>query len=354
MRRRKHNNNVGIANINFEFPKNLEEYKGPMTSWVRVCSNGTGQVRNSRVPRSKLLTQDKYNGFILDGGSGFGETYGFEEQIGMLKASDMRIGRDVNNRPILIRDSFLDISKYSINGTESPIGLPAPGIKSVSVRNNGNFMTECTVNFTCHGLAQLEFLFPFFLTPGIHMFVEFGWNNFNTKSLLPLENVNLLRGEIQDPKKFLQRYYDSNGNYGLVQGGILDYGYSSQDNITYDCFFKILDTQGLFAGNPVTSTSLYVPNNAMESEIYGDLKSSMINHLDSVFGSVSKGLNFLDDIIQQQKADIEGGPAEAVIGNVLTKKNKEFYNGKNEDRIFCARNSKLVPDGSSFKYPVPI
>ena len=37
LRRRKHNNNVGIANINFESPQNLEEYKGPMTSWVRVC-----------------------------------------------------------------------------------------------------------------------------------------------------------------------------------------------------------------------------------------------------------------------------------------------------------------------------
>lgn len=348
LRRRKHNNNVGIANINFEFPKNLEEYKGPMTSWVRICSNGTGQVRNSRVPRSKLLTQDKYNGFILDGGSGFGETYGFEEQIGILKASDMRIGRDVNNRPILIRDSFLDISKYSINGTESPIGLPAPGIKSVSVRNNGNFMTECTVNFTCYGLAQLEFLFPFFLTPGIYMFVEFGWNVFNTNSLLPLENISVLQDEIQYPEKFLKRSYASNGNYGLVQGGILDYGYSSQDNITYDCFFKVLDTQGLFAGNPVTSTSVYVAGNGNSSQIYGDLKTSMINHLDSVFGSVVKGSNFLKHISEKERVDIMSGP----LGKLISEKDKNFYDNKKEDRIFCARNSKLVPRNYSFKFIV--
>jgi hypothetical protein len=63
--------------IGFEYPTNVtwgdngtwQQYKGPMTPWVRVFSNGTGRVSDrSNYPEK--------SGFILQGGYGFDKSYG--------------------------------------------------------------------------------------------------------------------------------------------------------------------------------------------------------------------------------------------------------------------------------------
>jgi len=47
-----------------------QDYKGPMTAWTRVFSNGTGKVNyNSRSARR--------DGFALYGGQGFEDAFGF-------------------------------------------------------------------------------------------------------------------------------------------------------------------------------------------------------------------------------------------------------------------------------------
>ena len=52
LRRRSNTNNIGMSiptpftNATFDFEKNYNKYKGPMTPWVRVFSNSTGKTIN--------------------------------------------------------------------------------------------------------------------------------------------------------------------------------------------------------------------------------------------------------------------------------------------------------------------
>ena len=71
--------------IGFEYPSSVtwgdngtwQNYKGPLTAWVRVFSNGTGRVNEkSNYPIR--------NGFILQGGYGFDKTYGIPDNKSVL------------------------------------------------------------------------------------------------------------------------------------------------------------------------------------------------------------------------------------------------------------------------------
>lgn len=334
-RRRKSNNNIGIEYKDYNLKNGDEKehfnYKGPLNSWIRVCSNGNGKQINTRVPRSNFLKKDEYNGFILDGGAGFSNSYGFQNDTNnILKPSNIRLGRDCDGNDIYLESDFIDGKRFdSGNGSISPIGLPSPGVTSINIINHSSeFKTECTVNFVCYGIAQLEFLIPFFMTPGISMIVEFGWNLFNTKSLLPLNDIPTLKDELKNPFKSLKRYYNSYGNYGMTNGIIIDYGYKSDNNTKFDCFFKIVDFQKLFAGNPITSIQLKsVSNN--KSEMSSDIKSMMSEHLKLVYTSVQNNENFIDML----KRESDNRDDSILIDN--------FYDNKPEDRIFCGRNENM-------------
>ena len=92
LRRRNNTNNIGMnipnpfVNATFDFQNNHSKYKGPMTPWIRVFSNGTGQIANGFVPRSGYLSKENYQdpnnskpyaGFILKGGDGFYDAFGY-------------------------------------------------------------------------------------------------------------------------------------------------------------------------------------------------------------------------------------------------------------------------------------
>lgn len=353
-RRRKNSNNIGIEYSNVDGlngvydKKSHMSYKGPMTPWIRVCSNGTGQAKYKGYSKSGFIENKTYDGCILDGSEGFLNSYGIQDvnkpNYNNSSGGNMRIGRECNGRDIYISDSLIHNNAYTYNNNsttvESPIGLPSPGITSISVTNNKDFLTYATVNFKCYGLAQLEFLMPFFLTPGIYVFVEFGWNLFNTNSLLPLQDINKLKEIItvqqySDKKfnsnKLLDLYYKSFGNYGLAQGIITNYKFSSKDGIEYNCSFTVTDPQGLFNNNKITKFENSEFGSPKSPKLH--IKSVLIDDLDKVFECVSTGKNFL-----------------RFIRNVDLKTFSTFYDGKSEDRIFSSRNSKMFRPDYSFKY----
>lgn len=349
-RRRKNSNNVGVNYTNINFKDSSPDidkhssYKGPLTSWIRAFSNGTGEAKNKRIPTSGFLSKKRYEGLSLDGSFGFTPTYGLKSNHRnnvFSPGGSIRIGRDANGDDVVISDKYLDnLYSYTSNKSEGPIGLPSPGITSVSVINNKDFLTYATVNFECFGIPQLEFITPFFLTPGIYVFVEFGWNLFDQKSMLPLNDIDELRKIITVPKyssnKFdsnllLQRYYDSYGNYGLAQGIITDYKFSTRDGIKYDCSFTVTDPQGLYNGNLITfSDKPKITNN----KSFINIKSMISDDLDKVFSCVIKNKNFFKFIKEV------GYMPESV----------NFYGNKQEDRIFASRNNTLLDDKISFKY----
>ena len=89
LRRRSNTNNIGMniptpfINTTFNFDQTYKDYKGPMSPWVRVFSNGTGKSINGMVPRSAYLNkkyvEKDYNGFILKGGDGFFDAFGYSQ-----------------------------------------------------------------------------------------------------------------------------------------------------------------------------------------------------------------------------------------------------------------------------------
>jgi len=73
-------NDIGLeypVNVTWDDNGTWQNYKGPMTAWVRVFSNGTGKVNTkSNYPEK--------SGFILQGGYGFDKVYGIPDNKNIL------------------------------------------------------------------------------------------------------------------------------------------------------------------------------------------------------------------------------------------------------------------------------
>ena len=73
-------NDIGLeypTNVTWDDNGTWQQYKGPMTPWVRVFSNGTGRVSDrSNYPEK--------SGFILQGGQGFDKVYGIPDNKNVL------------------------------------------------------------------------------------------------------------------------------------------------------------------------------------------------------------------------------------------------------------------------------
>ena len=244
---------------------NHKNYKGPMTPWVRVFSNSTGKSLNGMVPKSfylnkKSLEKD-YDGFILKAGDGFFDAFGYQQNK-PLSDTYAVIGYEANGDAHYIDNKYRSQMRYLApenknkdfpqNSQVSSI-LPPPGIVSVTVKQSKEFLTYSTVNFKCFGLAQLEYLTPFFFTAGINVFVEFGWNLFNQKSLINLSKMDECWEIVAKPQTALNRADMSYGNYGCVSGIITKYSFSTKDGFAYDCSFESISRQGLYSGMRIDS-----------------------------------------------------------------------------------------------------
>ena len=271
LRRRSNTNNIGMniptpfISTTYDFEKNHKNYKGPMVPWVRVFSNSTGKSLNGMVPKSFYLNKNNlekdYDGFILKAGDGFFDAFGYQQNK-PLSDTYAVIGYEANGDAHYIDNKYRSQMRYLApenknkdfpqNSQVSAI-LPPPGIVSVTVKQSKEFFTYSTVNFKCFGLAQLEYLTPFFFTAGINVFVEFGWNLFNQKSLINLSKMNECWEIVAKPQTALNRADMSYGNYGCVSGIITKYSFSTKDGFAYDCSFESISRQGLYSGMRIDS-----------------------------------------------------------------------------------------------------
>ena len=136
------------------------EYDGPMNAWCRVTSLAKVQFKNGQNSVEKF-------GFTMYNNLGFEKIYGFEQDGG-----SSVLGYDLSNSPHRISD---------INGNISNIHRPSPGVTGFDtemMNAEGKFRTM-NLKFRCHDKYQLEYLTPYFMTPGISIVVEWGWSNFN-------------------------------------------------------------------------------------------------------------------------------------------------------------------------------
>jgi len=136
-----------------------QDYKGPMTAWTRVFSNGTGKVNyNSRSARR--------DGFALYGGQGFEDAFGFyKNSIGNISNQTI-LGYDSKGSPhtldLTTDGNLVSFPNKLIDDKRTTQKyLPAPGIISIDSVIQKERIRKVTINWKCYGFAQLEYMTPF-------------------------------------------------------------------------------------------------------------------------------------------------------------------------------------------------
>lgn len=208
-----------------------ENYKGPMTSWVRVCSNGNGKPSLKKP------------GFILNGGKGFYQGYGFHK--GTSGGNEQTIGYTPTGVKHII--------EYDKNTSDYPIHVPPPEITKLNVGIQADVLRRAVISWTCFSAKQLDYLTPYFLTIGkTSCIVEFGWNHFNPASLLDLTNEEELYNYFfKNPYPLWDKILQSNGNYDVIMGLVTSFEWSLDGN-KINCTTEIMSDQRLYAGLPLS------------------------------------------------------------------------------------------------------
>jgi hypothetical protein len=369
LRRRKNSNNIGFnypspgdpSGVVYDFFNKHGQYKGPMTPWVRVFSNGTGIAGNGLVPRSTILNKNgeekSYDGFLFMPGNGFYEMYGFKQDGNVLKQDKSVIGYEANGNPHYIDSRYRNQFSYkwpstfnkngnvveSVQKSEVSSILPPPNLESIEIKTSKDMLSFATIKFKCYGLAQLEYLAPFFLTPRINVFVEIGWNLFNINSLIDLSSKNECWSIIQSPQKIMDKWYQSYGNYGGITGIVTKYNFSTQDGTIYDCNVELTSRQALFAGMPAennvsTTTNSKTDSNGKkiptETKEYTGLKTFLKTALPKLKQVVIDRKNFMEYIATNgisNSEDYDNSKTQEFL------KQQTFYGRKIENRIFIGR-----------------
>ena len=255
-------------------------YRGPMTSWVRMCSNSNGPVDKmgfAKKPR-----------FVLHSGKGFYQSYGFsngdttnanEQIIGYTPGDNSQFGED--GVPHVIENTLITPKNGNF-----PIHVPPPEISRIEVVVQKELFRRATVEWVCFSWKQLEYMAPYFLVPGITVMLEWGWNHFNPISLVPLYDV----GEMQSLWKNAYSLYANNimyskGNYDVIYGIISNFNWSMEGNKII-CSTEISSKDRIYSGI-AKDTTLTV-------------KSNDKNEPDKIFQSIKDFLS-KDDTIRTIK-----------------------------------------------------
>jgi hypothetical protein len=185
-------------------------YSGPKKAWARVFSNGMN--KSSNPPDN----EDEW-GLVFKSGNGFFERYGVSNN-------------QTNETKQVYGYSNKDTPKHVNSDTR--INIPDPGITSIETEIQKNFFAKVTINWVCHSIDQLKAIAPYFTTPLTTVIVEFGWNTFDPKSLIPINNYEkILRIWSNYYTDYSERLSKSKGNYDYIFGQITNFEYSIEDNI---------------------------------------------------------------------------------------------------------------------------
>jgi hypothetical protein len=212
-----------------------KSYRGPMVSWIRMCSNGAGHPK-TKPPRER---------FVLFSGKGFYQTYGFKPPTSPGGSQYQVIGYTPEGEEHVIENSLIKPSDEPVN---YPIHVPPPEVSKIEVIVQKELFRRATIEWVCFSWKQLVYMTPYFLVPGITCTLEWGWNHFNVKSLVDLPNRNKMQ-ELWDnayPLYFNNILY-SNGNYDVIYGIITNFNWSIEGNKII-CSTEITSKDRLYAG----------------------------------------------------------------------------------------------------------
>jgi hypothetical protein len=210
------------------------KYRGPMSSWVRLCSNGFG---------SELV---KKPGYVFFAGQDFYSAYGF------LPTADGKRESIIGFTP----EGVPHVVDYDLKTSEGPIHVPAPEIEQISVVIQKELFRRATIEWICFSPQQLEYMTPYFMTAGISCVVEWGWNHFEQSSLIDLTNMNLLRNLFDNPYPLYNKnILKSRGNYDVLFGVITGFKWRLEGN-KIKCTTEITSKDRIYAGLPIDASTV--------------------------------------------------------------------------------------------------
>lgn len=368
-------NDIGLeypvpVSINWDDNGTWQNYKGPLTPWVRVFSNGTGRANE----KSDYPIR---NGFVLQGGYGFDKSYGTTFGVDLALSNKNVLGYDsegVEHTLDLSSDGNLVSFPNSISNDTRTVQkfLPVPGIVSIDAVIQKERIRKVTINWKCYGYAQLEYMTPYFLSPKISAFVEFGWNHFNPASLLDLRNTNLnnLKGLFTNSGSLLynQNIRNSFGLYDVTMGIVSGFTFSTQDGITYDCKTEILSKHANFSGVQMNSTATVSTNKIARSSDTITVQSKFSEYLEKrlrkIPNCIIKKSNFaipLDEDEEKAKSTGEflnfpfykysvgaGGGYTGLEDNIKRPEDRVFF-GRRDD-VDSDKDSSLLLGKSSYDW----
>jgi len=215
---------------------------GPRRHWIKVFSNGMNKTAGKD-------TNNKW-GLLLKSGDSFSERYGISNQ-------EQTYGYSNDGSPKIISNQ-----QFRIN-------VPEPGIVSFTVDVQKNFFATGKINWICHSIDQLKALTPYFLTPLVTVFVEWGWNNFDVASLINYKEITDLKSIVKNHfEHYDTKVPKSKGNYDFMVGDVTNFEYGFDDNIIKG-YTEIRSRQMLYTGFNVRgdkSINLGSGNNATATE----------------------------------------------------------------------------------------
>jgi len=238
-------------NISLDFVKSegswkggdWQKYKGPMTAWIRVCSNGRGRATftNTAGEEKDFLAKR----FVFFGGKDYQSIFGLKNTS--VSPNSQIIGYMPNDKstPHIIENE---------RTAEYPIHVPAPEISRVEMTIQKEVLRRAVIEWTCFSWKQLEYMTPYFLVPGITVMVEMGWNHFNPESLVNITNEQLMKKLWDNPYPLYEKnIIDSKGNYDVIYGMVTNFNWSVEGNNRYICTTEITSKNRLYAGLPIDS-----------------------------------------------------------------------------------------------------
>lgn len=229
--------------VNSDGASSWKAYRGPMTSWIRMCSNGAGH------PNYQGIT-DKER-FVLFSGKGFYQSYGFQPSTSREGTGYQVIGYtpgDKDGKVIQKHIIYNSLTKPIDEPTNYPIHVPPPEISKMEVIVQKELFRRATIEWVCFSWKQLVYMTPYFLVPGITCMVEWGWNHYNVKSLVNLGDIDLMQ-KLWDnayPLYFNNILY-SNGNYDVIYGIVTNFNWSIEGNKII-CSTEITSKDRLYTG----------------------------------------------------------------------------------------------------------
>lgn len=136
-------------------------------------------------------------------------------------------------------------SIYKKPGNREQQFRPMSGIDSISVVNKGEYQSlrKITITWTVGSAEELDELAPYWLSPGVSVWLEWGWteigknsSNLNSPDFGTDQYIETLRSYYNDPKLIYNNIVQaSEGNHDAYVGIITNYSWNLNDDGTFAC-----------------------------------------------------------------------------------------------------------------------